>query len=94
VVDVSRALIDARVCHKNATIHGFAHKCGNLGWQPQRLAPPSRNSGQRPQLAPRWGRFFWAGVGIALTVEQRKPSALSPGSKVRLAPPNAARTAT
>jgi hypothetical protein len=34
------------------------------------------------------------GAGIALTVEQRKLSALSPRSKVRLGPPNAARTAT
>jgi hypothetical protein len=34
------------------------------------------------------------GVGIALAVEQRKISALSQKSKVRLAPPNAARTAT
>jgi hypothetical protein len=34
------------------------------------------------------------GAGIALTVEQRKLSALSPRSKVRLGPPNAARTDT
>jgi len=48
-----------------------------------------------------WGPWF-ALVLLASTAMnfllgkwlQRKPSALSPGSKVRLAPPNAARTAT